>query len=208
MSAKKIAGKTSRPRDPEQSQERILAAALREFAAKGLAGARVDQIARRARINKRMLYHYFGNKRDLFHAVMRRKITERQETTKTFSDEPTENLPLSFHATCRETDWVRLLIWESLQTAGNQIEDEAARQEAVRVSLADLRRRQNLGLLTPAFDERHLALAKLSLTMFPTAFPQLTRLITGKSPSDRQFQREYMLFLNSFAVAFHPPPVG
>jgi AcrR family transcriptional regulator len=53
-------------RDPEVTQKRILAAARREFAQHGLGGARVDRIATRARINKRMLYHYFGNKDDLF----------------------------------------------------------------------------------------------------------------------------------------------
>ena len=51
---------------PERTRERILSAALKEFAAKGFAGARVDAIARRAAINKRMLYHYFGNKEKLF----------------------------------------------------------------------------------------------------------------------------------------------
>ena len=48
----------------------ILAAAGAEFAAKGLAGARVDEIARRAGVNKRMLYHYFGNKEALWLAVL------------------------------------------------------------------------------------------------------------------------------------------
>lgn len=57
-------------RDPERARARILRAAVREFADKGLGGARVDQIAARARANKRMLYHYFGNKEDLFLASL------------------------------------------------------------------------------------------------------------------------------------------
>ena len=57
-------------RNPDASRERILAAATEIFAAQGLDGARVDEIARRAGINKRMLYHYFGNKDDLFAAVL------------------------------------------------------------------------------------------------------------------------------------------
>ena len=44
-------------RNPERTRVRILSAALREFAANGFAGARVDAIARRAAINKRKLYH-------------------------------------------------------------------------------------------------------------------------------------------------------
>jgi AcrR family transcriptional regulator len=54
------------PRDPEATRKRIVLAARSEFAQRGLGGARVDQIAARAKTNKRMLYHYFGNKDALF----------------------------------------------------------------------------------------------------------------------------------------------
>lgn len=60
----------SAKRDPAAVRQRILLAALAEFSEKGLGGARVDVIAERARANKRMLYHYFGNKDDLFLAVL------------------------------------------------------------------------------------------------------------------------------------------
>src|SRR5262249_56032790 len=64
-------------RDPQRTRERILAAALAEFSAKGLAGSRVDAIARRAPVNKRMLYHYFGNKDDLFREIINRNLEHR-----------------------------------------------------------------------------------------------------------------------------------
>jgi AcrR family transcriptional regulator len=57
-------------RDPDATRTRILEAAVAEFAAKGLGGARVDEIAARAGANKRMLYHYFGNKDALFLAAL------------------------------------------------------------------------------------------------------------------------------------------
>lgn len=63
-------GNRIRRREPERSKRDILAAATAEFAAKGLAGARVDQIAKRARINKRMLYQYFGDKEALWLAAL------------------------------------------------------------------------------------------------------------------------------------------
>jgi AcrR family transcriptional regulator len=53
-------------RDPDATQARILVAATQEFSKFGLGGARVDRIATRAKSNKRMLYHYFGNKDELF----------------------------------------------------------------------------------------------------------------------------------------------
>jgi AcrR family transcriptional regulator len=57
-------------RDPVRTRQRILTAAIAEFAAKGLSGARIDEIARRAGANKRMLYHYFGHKEDLYLAAL------------------------------------------------------------------------------------------------------------------------------------------
>ncbi len=57
-------------RDPERTRAAILRAATDEITAKGLTGARVDAIAERAGINKRMLYHYFGDKQGLYLAVL------------------------------------------------------------------------------------------------------------------------------------------
>src|SRR3977135_157902 len=51
--------------------DRILAAAAVEFAERGYAGARVDRIARRARVNKAMLYYHFHSKQGLYRALLR-----------------------------------------------------------------------------------------------------------------------------------------
>ncbi|MBL4768477.1 MAG: TetR family transcriptional regulator [Rhodobacteraceae bacterium] len=57
-------------RDAETTKARILKAAKREFADYGLGGARVDIIAEKANANKRMIYHYFGKKEELFQTVL------------------------------------------------------------------------------------------------------------------------------------------
>ena len=56
-------------RNADRTRARILEAATEEFAARGIAGARVSRIAEVAGCNKAMLYAYFGNKDDLFDAV-------------------------------------------------------------------------------------------------------------------------------------------
>lgn len=61
------------------SPDRILAAAAVEFAARGYAGARVDRIARRARVNKAMLYYHFRSKRALYRALLRQTFTRASE---------------------------------------------------------------------------------------------------------------------------------
>jgi AcrR family transcriptional regulator len=58
--------RTVSPRDPARTKRSILDAATAEFVEKGFAGASVNEIADRAKINKRMLYHYFGKKESLF----------------------------------------------------------------------------------------------------------------------------------------------
>jgi TetR/AcrR family transcriptional regulator len=54
----------------EGTKEKILQAAVGEFAASGFAGARMEQIAARAGVNKAMLYYYFGNKKELYKEVL------------------------------------------------------------------------------------------------------------------------------------------
>jgi AcrR family transcriptional regulator len=61
---------TERKRDPERTRAAILAAAVHEFSQRGYEGARVGSITKRAKINKRMLYHYFGGKEGLYVAVL------------------------------------------------------------------------------------------------------------------------------------------
>lgn len=64
------AKKEVRSRDSEATKARILAAARREFSKFGFGGSRVDEIAEKADANKRMIYHYFGSKEDLFQHVI------------------------------------------------------------------------------------------------------------------------------------------
>src|SRR5262245_27229241 len=62
----------TRTNDPEASRAGTLAPAARDSSEKGLSGARVDSIADRTKINKRMIYYYFGSKEGLYRAVLER----------------------------------------------------------------------------------------------------------------------------------------
>jgi len=63
-------GEARARRDPQRTRQQILEAATAEFTAKGLSGTRINEVAERAGANKRMIYHYFGNKEALFLAVL------------------------------------------------------------------------------------------------------------------------------------------
>jgi AcrR family transcriptional regulator len=66
----KVTKAKPRTNDPERTMADILEVATREFAEKGLAGARIDAIAEAMRTSKRMIYYYFGSKEGLYLAVL------------------------------------------------------------------------------------------------------------------------------------------
>jgi TetR/AcrR family transcriptional regulator len=70
MPERRANGKKPQRRNPEATRQKLLTAARREFADCGLAGARVDEIAARAGVNKQLVYHYFGDKDALYLAVL------------------------------------------------------------------------------------------------------------------------------------------
>lgn len=63
-------GKSGSRGEPEKTRAAILTAALEEFAHEGAAGARTDEIARRAGVNKALLYYYFKDKEGLYAAAL------------------------------------------------------------------------------------------------------------------------------------------
>lgn len=71
-----------RQRDPERTKAEILSIATEEFADRGFAGARIDEIAAKTRTTKRMIYYYFGSKEKLYVAALQRsyesiRVTEQ-----------------------------------------------------------------------------------------------------------------------------------
>ncbi|HEX7213802.1 MAG TPA: TetR family transcriptional regulator [Methylomirabilota bacterium] len=192
----------SRPvRDPQRTRDRILAAALAEFSAEGFAGARVARIARRAKINKRMLYHYFGNKEDLFREIFDRKLQERAGWISEAPAELGASLAYWFQMACEDSDWIRLIQWEALAAGEGRVIREAERRASLERTLEDLRARQRRGLVPGDLDVGHLLLTILGVLAYPLAFPQVTRMVTGKRAADPAFRRQHTEFLRRFADA-------
>ena len=63
----------------EQTRNKILSAALDEFASKGFAGTRMDQIAHVAGVNKAMIYYHFASKEDLFNGMFRLEMEQLKQ---------------------------------------------------------------------------------------------------------------------------------
>ena len=77
--AKKPRKARERRRDKDVRPQQIVAAAFEEFAEKGFAGARLEDVASRAKVSKGLPYLYFKTKVELFKAVIRSVITSHFE---------------------------------------------------------------------------------------------------------------------------------
>ncbi len=105
-------------RDAAATRERILAAAVDEFARNGLAGARINRIAELAHANKSLLYEYFGNKDALFDAAFEAVVVH------TVSDVPLDATDLPEYA-AQLFEWhlahpapLRITAWDRLERDG------------------------------------------------------------------------------------------
>jgi TetR/AcrR family transcriptional regulator len=192
-------------RHPDRTRRRILAAALQEFSTLGFAGTRISGIARRAKINKQMLYYYFGGKEELFRAVLRHKMDERMNRIGAHASEAglAFSLPVWFQQNCLDADWVRLVVWESLQNTGDTVLDEKECRLLIHNAINDVRKKQAAGQTRNDLRPQHLVLAKVSLAVFPLALPLLAKLVVGCSPRTPRFQREYTGFLKTLSAVFH-----
>ncbi len=74
-----VTKQVARTNDPERTMANIMEMAMAEFAEKGLAGARIDEIAAATRTSKRMIYYYFGSKEGLYLAVLEESYRRMRE---------------------------------------------------------------------------------------------------------------------------------
>ncbi|MEV7345275.1 TetR family transcriptional regulator [Streptomyces sp. NPDC093544] len=128
------------PRDSSATKARLLDAAFSEFAAYGIAGARVDRIAESAGANKRLIYAYFGNKEQLFDEVLLRAMTAGAESVPfDVHDLPGYAGAIFDHLVARP-DLMRLRLWKLLERPSvTGIEPDAFRHKAAEVAEAQRR---------------------------------------------------------------------
>ncbi|GHA56390.1 TetR family transcriptional regulator [Streptomyces tendae] len=141
----------------DSTRQRIVAAAKEEFARHGIAGARVDRIAKQARTSKERVYAYFRSKEALYAHVAERETTALIEATQLDpADLPGYAGILFDHFTARP-DHYRLITWGRLELAESTDDTESADgtsplQATIAGKLDKLRDAQRVGLLDPAWD--------------------------------------------------------
>ena len=103
------------PRDAEATRRRILDAAIEEFSAHGLAGARVDRIAKTSQANPRSIYAYFESKEGLFSAAVDRVIRGMAERVPITEDDLPGFAGRVFDDFLAHPETLRISLWRQLE---------------------------------------------------------------------------------------------
>jgi AcrR family transcriptional regulator len=196
---------------PGVNEQRILDVAIREFARKGLAGARVDEIARRAGVNKQLLYYYFKNKEGLYNAVLAEMVSvsaKKDAQMREKIEHEGYGNALIHSATLKERKrwqlWRRLWSWEALERGHTKLVREDERRKAWQQTVSRLREAQERGEVDDRFDSEMLMLAIEGVLNYPHVLPQNTKLITGSLPMDEEFIDRQLAFLSQLFESLDP----
>lgn len=170
--------------DAERSRRLLLEAAKDEFAAKGYAGARVQDIADRAGLNKQLINYYFGGKAGLYQELGRLWQAEEEEIND--PELPLEDVVVAFlRHSFADPRGARLSAWQAL--TDDSWEDWAGTPE----DLAPMRRRQEAGELAGELDPAVALLLFMSAVSAPVTMPHAVRRIFGLAPDSAEFQEHY-----------------
>jgi AcrR family transcriptional regulator len=147
----------SRTNDPQRTMAGILEVALREFADKGLSGARIDEMAAATRTSKRMIYYYFGSKEGLYLAVLEHSYREMRRIE---GELQLDNLPpeealrrlveFTFDHHVAHEDYIRIVMNENIER-GKYLAQSQIIQELNVPAISAIERLYARGLASGAF---------------------------------------------------------
>ncbi len=162
-----------RKNNSQKSREDILQAAEAEFSEKGIYGTRIDVIAERANINKRMIYEYFGSKEQLYQAVLlsvysRLGVAEFEILGKRKAGVETirEIIKLYFKFLQENPTYVNLLLWENLNKGRyiQEIDVGNIRNRSFEILREVIEQGKTEGVFRPEIDTEEVILSLLIYT--------------------------------------------
>ncbi|MFH9353774.1 TetR family transcriptional regulator [Kitasatospora sp. NPDC017646] len=185
--------------DTARTQQLLLDAAVEEFAEFGPDGARIARVATRAGINKERIYQYFGNKEQLFSAVLTSELGKLAEAVPLVLA-PGRDLGdyarhvFDYHSA--NPHFSRLLAWEGLQrgAASDELAAGPERTEHYGEKVAALSAAQRAGVLADEVDPARLMFAVIGLVNAWFTLPQMVRLLLSGA-TDPATDREALVTL-------------
>jgi AcrR family transcriptional regulator len=146
-------------------RDRVLAAALSEFAQYGVAGARVDRIARSAKTSKERVYAYFRSKEELYEAVAADQLQQVMDSTMLDPGDLPGYVGELFDFYVAHPEMLRLVSWGRLEPSAAMTGMGAAGQLSLQAKLTAVAEGQAAGLLDAAFEPIDVLLLVVHLSM-------------------------------------------
>jgi AcrR family transcriptional regulator len=203
-----------RQRDAERTQREILEVATSEFADRGFAGARVDEIAARTRTTKRMIYYYYGSKEALFVAVLERAyaaIRAAEQTIEVDHLEPAAAIrrlaELTFDHHESHPDFIRLVSIENIHRAAHIAGRDLAGQNSPAIELIEriLERGRADGSFSRDVDAVDMHLMISAFCVFRVANRHTFGTIFNRDPLDPALRERYRQMLGDMVVGYLNP---
>jgi TetR/AcrR family transcriptional regulator len=181
MSARRAPEPDVRRRDAERTRQALLDAARHEFADKGLAGARVTEIADRAGVNKQLISYYFGGKQGLYDTLVEQWLEQEQEMT-----DPAiglDELVARYLAVAHDQpELQRLFIRENLEVDPATVAPDLHADD-----VTDLRRRQAEGEIAEDIDPAFLLLVLQAAVSVGVLVPRDVKRYLDLDPSSDEY---------------------
>ena len=174
--------KKKQVRNPEKTRERILKAATKLFTRSGYEGTSLREIVTETGINKRMIYHYFGDKRGLYQAIFVREWSELKtwldkamqvnlESTGNIRDLLVKFVDVFFDFLAEHQHFTRLMMWDGLE--GGEISRSTWKEIRGPLFIQTeflIQEAQKEGLLNKKFHPGHLIISLLATTTYDFAY--------------------------------------
>ncbi len=205
--------------NPQAVQRDILRVAMREFAANGLSGARIDDIAAKTATSKRMIYYYFGDKESLYARALEAayaKVRDGEDKLDLAGLPPDEALAklvgFTFDHHRRNPDFIRIVMIENVHDAVHLSKSAVIREmnTAAIDQLADIiRRGEASGLFRPGIDPIELHWQISALSFFNVSNRPTFSALFGKtlfSPEGQDALRDHAVEIILRYVSHHKDP--
>ena len=158
----------------ERARQRILQTAIRLFAEKGFAGTSVDEIVEATAVNKRMVYHYFGDKEKLYQAALASEYgkLEALEIETLHPEDPIEKVVSDivsayFSFLQANPEFVQLILRENLNRGGNldKMQIPLSKNPMLELLVRAVKAGQKNGTVRPGIDPCFLLISMIGSCM-------------------------------------------
>ncbi len=146
-------------------------AAENEFAAKGFFGARVDEIAAKAQINKRMIYAYFGDKEELYNQILLNAYSKMEEVENDLVKQNLQGTELVekiistyFDFLYNNPNFVSILMWENLNKGNylKKIENTMIERKTISYFINAIENGKSCGIFNNSIDSYQVVLSMIT----------------------------------------------